>query len=194
MSPRPQFFSSAVRFRKWLQQHHATAKELIVGFYKTGSGKKSMTWSQSVDEALCFGWIDGVRTSIDENSYQIRFTPRRPNSIWSAVNIKKIEILKDKGLMQPAGIAIFEKRSISRVKLYAHEQDTVKLSPAFEKIFKASKTAWKYFQTIAPSYQKASVNWVMSANQEATQLKRLQFVIDESALGINQFRDHKYKK
>src|SRR6187401_135455 len=106
----PTFFANQSDFRKWLQKNHKKETELVVGFYKVGSGKPSITWPQSVDEALCFGWIDGVRTSIDNERYQIRFTPRKPTSIWSAVNIKKIETLTEQGLMQPAGIAIFEKR------------------------------------------------------------------------------------
>lgn len=191
---KPRFFSTQAAFRKWLQQHHNTATELVVGFHKVHTGRPSLSWSQSVDEALCFGWIDGVRTSIDEDCYQIRFTPRKPGSIWSAVNIKKIAELTDLGLMQPAGMVAFESRNEQKTKLYAHEHDEVQLSPGFEKQFKADKAAWHYFQSLAPGYRKSSANWVMGAKQEATRLKRLQQLITDSAAGTNAFKDHKYKK
>ncbi len=190
----PQFFTSPKDFRKWLQKNHKTAGELVVGFYKVNSGNDSMTWSQSVDEALCFGWIDGVRTSIDEYSYQIRFTPRKPNSIWSAVNIKKVAALKEQGLMQAAGWESFENRNQKRAKLYPHENELMPFSPGFEKQFKANKTAWAYFQSLAPSYRKSSHSWVMSAKQETTRLKRLQTLIADSEAGTNRWKDNKYIK
>lgn len=189
----PKFFKKQSDFRKWLEKNHKTETELIVGFYKVSSGKPSMSWSESVDEALCFGWIDAVRRSIDAESYQIRFTQRKPVSIWSAVNIRKMEELTQKGLMQPAGLAIFEHRKEHKSKVYAHENSEVKLSPEFEKKFKANKKAWEYFQSLAPSYRKPSTNWVMSAKQEATQLKRLNQLIEHSAAGTNQWKDSKYK-
>lgn len=190
----PIFFSKQADFRKWLQKNHQEETELLVGFYKVGSGKPSMTWSQSVDEALCFGWIDGVRKSIDEDSYQIRFTKRNATSIWSAINIKKIEELTKRGLMQPAGLASFEKRTESKSKIYSYEKDEAELSQGFEKQFKANKKAWDYFQALAPSYRKISMHWVMSAKQEATRIKRLHQLIVESAAGTNQWKDSKYKK
>jgi len=128
----------------------------LVGLYKVDSGKPSMTWSQSVDEALCFGWIDGVRKSIDKDSYQIRFTRRKSTSIWSAINIKKIEELTKQGLMQPAGLASFEKRTESKSKIYSYEKDKVDLTQDFKKQFKANKKAWDYFLSLAPSYRKVS--------------------------------------
>jgi uncharacterized protein YdeI (YjbR/CyaY-like superfamily) len=191
---KPKFFASPAAFRQWLQKNHKTATELVVGFYKVHTGKPSLSWPQSVDEALCFGWIDGVRTSIDEHSYQIRFTPRKPDSIWSAVNIKKVALLAQQGLMQPAGIEAFESRNQAKAGLYAHEKEEVRLAPPFEKQFKARKAAWKYFAALPPGYRKSSVNWVMSARQEATQLKRLQQLIEESEAGTNMFKDNKYKK
>lgn len=166
----------------------------MVGYYKVGSGKPSMTWSQSVDQALCFSWIDGVRKSIDKESYQIRFTQRKPTSIWSAINIQKIEDLTKQGLMQPAGLAIFEKRKEERSNIYSHEIDEAKFSAAFEKKFKTNKIAWKYFQSLAPSYKKTSINWVMSAKQETTRVKRLTQLIAESEAGTNQWKDNKYMK
>ncbi|KAA5532520.1 bacteriocin-protection protein [Taibaiella lutea] len=190
----PVFFEKQSGFRKWLKQHHEKETELLVGFYKVDSGKPSMTWSESVDEALCFGWIDGVRKSIDKDSYQIRFSQRKPSSIWSAINIKKVEKLKEQGLMYPAGIAAFEMRKEERSKIYSHETENVKFMPEFEKQFKANKNAWEYFQLLAASYQKVSIHWVMSAKQASTQTKRLKSLIEDSANGTNQWKDNKYKK
>jgi uncharacterized protein YdeI (YjbR/CyaY-like superfamily) len=190
----PIFFEKQSDFRKWLQKNHKKETGLLVGFYKVGSGKPSMTWSQSVDEALCFGWIDGVRKSIDKESYQIRFTRRKASSIWSAINIKKMEELTRQGFMQPAGLASFEKRSESKSKIYSYEKDIAELPPLFGKQFKANRKAWNYFQSLAPSYRKVSMHWVMSAKQETTQIKRLTQLISDSAAGTNQWKDNKYKK
>jgi uncharacterized protein YdeI (YjbR/CyaY-like superfamily) len=190
----PTFFAQPAELRNWLKKNHKKETELIIGFYKVGSSKPSITWPQSVDEALCFGWIDGVRTSIDKDSYQIRFTQRKPASIWSAVNIKKIEILTKQGLMQPAGLASFEKRQELRSKIYAHENEGIKFTPAFEKQFKANKKAWTYFQSLAASYKKTSIHWVMSAKQTGTQQKRLHELIADSQAGTNKWKDNKYNK
>jgi len=175
-------------------KNHQKENELFVGFYKVGSGKRSLTWAQSVDEALCFGWIDGVRTSIDKDSYQIRFTRRRPTSIWSAVNIKKMEELTKKGLVQAAGLASFEKRTESKSKIYTYEIGEVEFDANFEKEFKSNRKAWTYFKSLAPSYKKLSTSWVMSAKQESTQLNRLRELIDDSEKGTNKWKDNKYKK
>jgi uncharacterized protein YdeI (YjbR/CyaY-like superfamily) len=188
------FFETPSDYRKWLSKNHKTVSELVVGFYKVGSKKKSMTWSASVDQALCYGWIDGVRKSIDEESYCIRFTPRKASSIWSAVNIKKVEMLIQQNLMQAAGLEIYDKRSESKSKIYAFENEEMKFSAGFEKQFKANKKAWNYFQALAPSYRKLSSNWVMSAKQEATQLKRLQELIADCSVGTNKWKDNKYNK
>ena len=190
----PTFFANQSGFRNWLKKSHKKETELIVGFYKVDSGKPSMTWSQSVDEALCFGWIDGVRTSIDKDSYQIRFTPRKPTSIWSAINIKKVEALTKQGLMQPAGLASFEKRKEERSKVYAFENEEMNFTAEFEKKIKANKKAWVYFQSLAASYKKVSKHWVMSAKQEITRLKRLNQLIEESEQETNQWKDNKYNK
>jgi len=179
----PTFFKTPADFRSWLQKHAHQETELLVGFYKTGSGKPSITWPQSVDQALCFGWIDGVRRSRDEESYTIRFTPRKPKSIWSAVNIKKIEELTQQGLMQPAGIAAYGKREESRSKIYAFENDEVPLKPEYEQQFKANPKAWAFFQSQAPWYKKVSYHRVMSAKQEKTQLSRLAALIKVSEEG-----------
>ncbi|MGQ0540260.1 MAG: YdeI/OmpD-associated family protein [Blastocatellia bacterium] len=177
----PTFFAKQSDFRKWLDKNHAKKAELLVGFYKVGSGKASMTWPQSVDEALCFGWIDGVRKRIDEDSYTIRFTPRKTTSIWSAVNIKKVAELTNLGLMQAAGLEAFKKRTENKSRIYAYENEPAKLSPAFEKKFKADKIAWNFFTAQAPSYQKTIVHWIMRAKQESTQTSRLDKAIAESA-------------
>ncbi len=191
---KPTFFTKASDFRKWLEKNHTKETELLVGFYKVDSGKPSMNWSQSVDEALCFGWIDSIRTSIDKDTYQIRFTPRKPTSIWSAVNIKKVEELIKQGLMQPAGLASFKNRTESKSQIYAYENSEVKFSPEFEELFKANKVAWNYFQSLTPSYRKPSTNWVMSAKQEATRIKRLNELIADSELLTNKWKDNKYSK
>jgi len=176
----PTFFATQSDFRKWLEKNHSKATELFVGFYKVDSGKPSMTWSQSVDQAICFGWIDGVRKSIDTESYFIRFTPRKPTSIWSAINIKKVEELSKQGLMQPAGLASFKLKKEHKSKIYAYENEAVKLSAVFEKKFKANKKAWEFFQSLPPSYHKSAINWVMSAKQEVTSRKRLDELITDS--------------
>jgi uncharacterized protein YdeI (YjbR/CyaY-like superfamily) len=190
----PKFFATQEAFRKWLEKNHKKETELVVGFYKVNSGKPSMTWSQSVDQALCFGWIDAVRKSIDKDRYQIRFTKRKSTSTWSAVNIKKMEELIQQGLMQPAGLESFLKRTEKNSKIYTYENEEVKLSAPFEKQFKANKIAWKYFQSLAPSYRKYSINWVMRAKQDTTRLKRLKQLIADSEAGTNQWKDNKYIK
>ena len=177
----PLFFENQSEFREWLIQNHPHETELVVGFHKINTNKPSMTWSQSVDQALCFGWIDGVRRSIDKDSYSIRFTPRKKSSIWSAINIKKVEELTKAGLMLPEGLKAFELRSEERSKIYSHEREAYLLDPEFEKQFKANKTAWEYFSHQAPSYRKVMIHWIMSAKQEKTKLSRLEKAIQISA-------------
>jgi uncharacterized protein YdeI (YjbR/CyaY-like superfamily) len=183
LEAKPVFFATPDEFRKWLIKNHEKATELIVGFHKVDSGKPSMTWSQSVDQALCFGWIDGIRKTIDKDSYLIRFTPRKPTSIWSTVNIKKVEDLTRQGLMQPKGILAFEKRKAHRSEIYSYEKGVVKLSAVFERKFKANKKAWSFFQSLPPSYQKPAINWVMGAKREDTCIKRLNELINDSEAG-----------
>lgn len=190
----PMFFSTQILFREWLANNYNKETELFVGFYKVKSGFQSMTWSQSVDQALCFGWIDGVRKSIDDDSYQIRFTPRRKSSIWSPVNIEKIEKLTEQGLMQEAGIEIFKNRKESKPYDYAFRQKELKLPADYENQFKENIKAWDYFESLAPSYKKHSIHWVISAVQEKTKLKRLNELIASSELGTNKWKDSKYKK
>ena len=180
---KPIFFPTQMKFREWLQKNHHKETELLVGFYKVGSGKQSMNWPQSVDEALCFGWIDGVRKSIDSERYCIRFTPRKATSIWSAINIKKMAELIKKGLMQPAWLAAFSKRKETKSKIYAYENEPAKLDPKFEKKLKANKKAWAFFQSQAPSYKNVAIHRIMHAKQEATKLKRLENLIAVSEAG-----------
>jgi uncharacterized protein YdeI (YjbR/CyaY-like superfamily) len=180
---KPLFFSTPADFRAWLERNHDSAPELLVGFYRKGSGRPSITWPESVDEALCFGWIDGIRRTIDDESYTIRFTPRRPRSYWSAVNLKRVEELLKLGRMRPAGILAFEGRDPQRT--YSHQQgkQELKLAPVYEKKLKANAKAWAFFQSQAPYYQRMMARWVMGAKKEETQLKRLATLIDDSARG-----------
>jgi uncharacterized protein YdeI (YjbR/CyaY-like superfamily) len=182
-TPEPTFFESPVDFHKWLKEHHASAKELWVGFHKKGTGLPSLTWPQSVDEALCFGWIDGVRKRIDDTSYKIRFTLRKASSIWSAVNIKRVQELSELGLMQPAGLKAFETRDQKKAGLYAYENRPAELPEEYAKEFRANKKAWEFFTAQAPSYQRTCIWWVVSAKQEKTRQKRLATLIADSARG-----------
>jgi len=179
----PKFFKTPSAFRKWLEAHHASAKELWVGFYKKGSGKPSIDWPESVDEALCFGWIDGIRKSIDADSYMIRFTPRKPTSVWSAVNIKNVENLIKEKRMHPAGLKAFAARKENRSGIYSYEQRGPELVEPYLGMLKRNKAAWKFFQAQPPSYRKVMNWWVVSAKQEATRVKRLDKLIEESAQG-----------
>ena len=179
----PKFFKTPAAFRKWLATHHASEKELWVGFYKKDTGKASITWPESVDEALCFGWIDGVRKRIDDESYKIRFSPRRPTSIWSSVNIKRATELTALGLMQPAGLKAFKARREYRSGIYAYEQRSAELVEPYAGKFKRNKTAWQFFQAQPPYYRKMMNWWIVSAKQEATRLKRLDKLIEESSAG-----------
>jgi uncharacterized protein YdeI (YjbR/CyaY-like superfamily) len=181
---KPTYFRKPSDFQAWLAEHHQTDKELLVGFYRKDSGKPSITWPESVDEALCYGWIDGIRKSLDEISYTIRFTPRKTTSIWSLVNIKKDEVLTAEGRMQAAGIQAFNARKENRSGIYAFEQKPSELPEAFVKIFSKNKSAWSFFQAQPPSYRKTLIWWVISAKQEATQKSRLDKLIDASAQGL----------
>ena len=180
----PQFFATPEEFRAWLEEHHADEPELLVGFYKKSSGKPSMTWSESVDEALCFGWIDGVRRSLDDESYTIRFTPRRPRSTWSAVNIQRAKELARLGRMTPAGVKAFEARRDDASAIYSYEQrHAATLDPEHEREFRANTQAWEFFQRQPPSYRKAAIWWVVGAKKEETRRKRLATLIGDSAEG-----------
>jgi uncharacterized protein YdeI (YjbR/CyaY-like superfamily) len=179
MPSKPKFFATPADWRAWLEQNHTSIEELWVGLYKRDSGKPSITWPEAVDGALCFGWIDGVRKSVDKESYKIRFTPRKPRSVWSVVNVKRTKELSRLGLMHPAGQAAFEKHDASRSQRYSYEQrKTSKLPPAFEKQFRGCAGAWEFFQAQAPWYQWTCTWWVISAKKEETQRKRLGTLIE----------------
>lgn len=192
----PTFFASAAEFRHWLEEHHDTAGELIVGFYKTGSGQPSITWPESVDEALCFGWIDGVRKRIDDASYLIRFSPRRPGSVWSAVNIASAQRLIAAGRMTPAGLKAFEARKENKSGIYSYEQRRAELEEPYNSLLQQNEAAWNFFQSQPPSYRKGVSWFILSAKQEATRLKRLEKLIAYSAKGerLPEFRIGEGKK
>lgn len=177
------FFPTQKHLRRWFEKNNNKEKELWLGYHKVSTGKPSVNWSQSVDEAICFGWIDGIRKSIDDESYCIRFTPRNPKSNWSAVNIKKAESLTRLGFMKPEGLKTFSYRKEEKSKIYSYENPVVSFDKSYEKRFKANKQAWKYFKLTTPSYQKTTTRWVMSAKQEATRLKRLDELIRDCSLG-----------
>jgi uncharacterized protein YdeI (YjbR/CyaY-like superfamily) len=176
----PVFLKNQAAFRKWLEKNHNLESELLVGFYKVNSGKANMSWSQSVDEALSFGWIDGIRRSIDGDSYCIRFTPRKPDSIWSEVNIKKAEKLIEQGLMHDKGLELFMNRKPANSRLYSYENKPEALPPEYEKIFRMNSSAWEYFSSLSTSYKKTIYFWILSAKQESTRLARLNKLISES--------------
>jgi uncharacterized protein YdeI (YjbR/CyaY-like superfamily) len=182
---KPKFFPTPKHFRAWLAKHHANTPELWVGFYKKDSGRPSITWPESVDEALCVGWIDGLRKSLDEHSYMIRFTPRKPGSIWSAVNTRRAKELIEEGQMMPAGSRAFEGRDPKKTNLYSFEQrHAAELGPALEKRFKANSKAWKFFQAQPEGYRRIAFFYVMSAKQEETRARRLENLIRDSAAGL----------
>jgi uncharacterized protein YdeI (YjbR/CyaY-like superfamily) len=186
----PTFFATPADLRMWFESHHETKTEVLVGFYKKDSGKPSITWPESVDEALCVGWIDGIRKSLDEDSYTIRFTPRKATSIWSAVNIERVEALTHEGRMQPAGLRAFERRRENKSGIYSHEQrDQIELGEAETAAFQANPKAWEYFQSRPASYRKAALWWVVSAKKEETRARRVATLIEDSANGrmIKQF-------
>jgi uncharacterized protein YdeI (YjbR/CyaY-like superfamily) len=183
------FFESSSDFRNWLEANHASVRELWVGFYKNSSARASITWPESVDQALCFGWIDGIRKRIDEISYKIRFSPRKPTSVWSTVNVKRVLALSDEGLMHPPGLAAFAKRKENKSGIYSYEQMMDTVPEPYAQKLKANKIALDFFQAQVPSYRKAAGWWVVSAKKEETRQKRLDQLIDDSAHGrmIGQF-------
>src|ERR1051325_1146190 len=179
----PTFFPTPNAFRKWLQKNHLKEKELLVGFYKRGSGRPSMTWPESVDEALSFGWIDGVHRRIDDESYSIRFTPRRRGSIWSAINIKRATELAKLGRMAPAGLRAFEARDEKKSAIYSYENRPRELAPAYEKRFRANQKAWEFWSAQPPGYRRQVTYWVMEAKKEETRERRFMTLIDSYAHG-----------
>jgi uncharacterized protein YdeI (YjbR/CyaY-like superfamily) len=182
-SMKPIFFKTPAAFRAWLARNHAKAAELLVGFYKKDSGKPSITWPESVDQALCFGWIDGVRKSVDDVSYTIRFSPRRAGSIWSGVNIKRAEALIEQGLMQPAGLEAFRARKEYKSGVYSYEQRSVDLPEEYARLVKKNAAAWRYLQAESAYYRKAIFWWIVCAKKEETRLKRVDQLVSYSAKG-----------
>jgi len=180
----PVFFATPIDFRRWLKRHHRSERELLVGFYKKGSGRPSLTWPESVDEALSFGWIDGVRRRLDDESYSIRFTPRKRGSIWSDVNRRRVEELKRAGRMQPAGLEAYEARDAARSGVYSFEQrKAARLDPDAEARFKADRAAWRFFTSQPPGYRKTAIWWVVSAKRDETRARRLATLIEDSGAG-----------
>jgi uncharacterized protein YdeI (YjbR/CyaY-like superfamily) len=180
----PIFFASPVQLREWLVANHDTATELWVGHWKKGTGRPSVTWPELVDEVLCVGWIDGIRKSIDADSYKQRITPRRKGSIWSAVNVKRMGELIAEGRALPAGLKAFEARDPKRMNRYSNEQQSIALSPEQDAQLRANEAAWAHWQKLAPSYRRAATWWVVSAKQEATRQRRLAEVIERCAKGL----------
>jgi uncharacterized protein YdeI (YjbR/CyaY-like superfamily) len=180
----PRFFARASEFRNWLSMHAAASAELIVGFYKVNTGKPSMSWSESVDEALCFGWIDGVRKRIDDEAYKIRFSPRKPDSIWSAVNIAKFKSLSAGGRMTKFGVAAYARRTPSKSRIYAYEQEQESELSADEiAALRKAGNAWEYLQSTAPSYRKVVLNWVVRAKKPETRISRFRKLLQACQAG-----------
>jgi uncharacterized protein YdeI (YjbR/CyaY-like superfamily) len=180
----PLYFRDAPAFRAWLAAHAHEASELLVGFHKVGSGRPSMSWSESVDQALCYGWIDGVRKRVDEERYTIRFTPRKAGSIWSAVNIDKIARLREQGLMTPAGEAAYARRLEARSRVYSHERETpAELAPEDLARFQAQPAAWAYFESCPPGYRRVMLHLIASAKKPETRAARLERLIEACAAG-----------
>jgi uncharacterized protein YdeI (YjbR/CyaY-like superfamily) len=181
---KPTFFAKPAELRDWLERNHATANELLIGFYKRGSGKPSITWQELVDEELCYGWIDGVRKGIDDISYANRITPRTPRSTWSAINIARAKELIRLGRMRPAGLKAFERRTDERSAIYSYEQrKNARLDPAAERSFRGKRKAWTFFEAQPASYRRAAIWWVISAKREETRQKRLATLIGDSQNG-----------
>lgn len=182
---KPTFFKTPAAWRRWLERHHADTPELLVGFYKVGSGRPSITWPESVDGALCFGWIDGVRRSLGEETYTIRFTPRRTRSIWSAVNLRRYRALEAAGLVHAAGRRVFESRDAKRAVLYSYEQEKHALSAAFERRFRANRKAWGFWISCPPWYRRTASHWVSSAKREETRERRFATLLGDCEAGRN---------
>jgi uncharacterized protein YdeI (YjbR/CyaY-like superfamily) len=175
------FFETAGEFAAWLEKHGASKSELVVGYYKRGTQRGSMSWPESVDAALCFGWIDGVRKRIDEHRYQIRFTPRKPQSIWSAINVERVRVLKGEGRMREAGLKAYSHRSEKKSNIYSYEQkETATLEPSDEARFRKARAAWKFFEAQPRSYRQLVVWRIVSVKRPETRERRLAALIKAS--------------
>lgn len=181
---KPKFFSSPALFRQWLERNYDRETELLIGFHKKSSGKKSITYNEALDEALCFGWIDGVRKNLNETSYTIRFTPRKARSIWSNVNVNHVERLIKEKRMHASGLEAYARRDPERTGIYAFENRPKELAPEYEKAFRANKKAWEFFQKEPPSIKRTVIFWIMSAKKEETRLRRMQQLIENAAKGV----------
>ena len=181
---KPRFFKSQSDFRRWLEKNHAKETELMLGFYKKGSGKASITYPEALDEALCFGWIDGVRRSLTDDAYVQRFTPRKAKSIWSNVNVRHVERLKKLGRMAPAGLRAYELKDPKKTGVYSFENRPRELLPAYEKKFRANKKAWEFFEKQPPGFKRLMIFRVMEGKQEETRQRRLAQLIEASAKGV----------
>jgi uncharacterized protein YdeI (YjbR/CyaY-like superfamily) len=179
----PRYFDSASAFRRWLEQHHASASELVVGFYNKASGQGGLTYAEALDEALCFGWIDGVRRRLDAARYTIRFTPRRPRSIWSRVNLRHVARLRQLGKMHAAGLAALAARTEAKTGVYSFENRPQKFPERYARVFRAKKAAWAFWQQQPPGYRRTAIWWVASAKQETTRQRRLDQLIADSTAG-----------
>ena len=178
----PVYFPSPSEFRAWLEAHHASADELCVGYHKRGTEKPSMTWPESVDEALCVGWIDGLRRSVDAERYAIRFTPRRKGSNWSRVNLARVEVLRAEGRMRPAGLAAYEARKQDAAADHTHEEHPQELPEPYARAFRErDAAAWAFFEAQSPSYRRTAIGWILSAKREETRLRRLEQIVEASA-------------
>ena len=175
------FFKSSTDYRQWLEEHSAKSCELWVGYFKVGSGKASLTWPESVDHALCYGWIDGIRRNIDEAQYMIRFTPRKPTSTWSAVNIKRVEILVEQGLMRPAGLAAYKARRENKTGIYSYEQRPTQLPEPYDSILEKNAHALEFFAAQTALYRRAAIWWIVSAKKEETRQRRLEQLVADSS-------------
>ena len=182
-SSEPLFFRSPAELRAWFEENHESAPELLVGYYRKFAGEATITWSESVEEALCFGWIDGVRRGIDERSYSIRFTPRRRGSVWSAVNIRKIAELSSAGLMKPAGQKVYADRDPVKQPGYSYEKTAIDLEPELESLFRVNTAAWDFHSAQPPGYRRLASLWVMSAKRTETRQRRLAQLVESSAGG-----------
>jgi uncharacterized protein YdeI (YjbR/CyaY-like superfamily) len=179
----PIFFESADQFRQWLATHHATETEVLVGFHKKATGTPTMTWSESVDQALCFGWIDGRRNSVGDDAYTIRFTPRKATSNWSKINVAKVEDLTRRGLMHEAGLAAYARRDPAKTGVYSFENEDIGLGPEFEAEFRRDQEAWAWYSHQPPGYRRTAAHWVRSAKREETRRSRLAALIEDSRAG-----------
>jgi uncharacterized protein YdeI (YjbR/CyaY-like superfamily) len=182
---KPIYFSSPQEFYDWLEENHDTESEVYVGFFKSHTGKRAMSWSEAVDQALCWGWVDTRTNSIDEDRYMQRFTPRKPGSNWSKINVEKVAKLKEAGLIRPAGLAAFDKRSDERTGVYSFERENATLPAEYEEQLRANPAAAEYFDARPPWYRRTATHWVTSAKREETRLRRLRQLIEDSAAGLD---------